>query len=89
MSIYHTLEIEQTGNIAYIRFNRPDSLNALNTLLIKDLVECLKEITLKESIKIVVLQGKGKAFSSGGDIKEMLQIHGEEPFFLRWIKLMN
>ncbi|KYC97148.1 MULTISPECIES: enoyl-CoA hydratase [Heyndrickxia] len=81
MSIYHTLEIEQTGNIAYIRFNRPDSLNALNTLLIKDLVECLKEITLKESIKIVVLQGKGKAFSSGGDIKEMLQIHGEEPFF--------
>lgn len=81
ISTYQTLEIDLKDNVAFIRFNRPESLNALNTVMIKELVNSLKELALVESIKIIVLQGNGKAFSSGGDIKEMLQLHGEEPFF--------
>ncbi|MCI1591268.1 enoyl-CoA hydratase [Heyndrickxia oleronia] len=79
---YQTIDANIQGNTAFIKFNRPTSLNALNTVMIKELVDCLNEMTLNEAIKIVVLQGKGKAFSSGGDIKEMFQLQGEEEFFL-------
>jgi 2-(1,2-epoxy-1,2-dihydrophenyl)acetyl-CoA isomerase len=57
---------------AYIRFNRPESMNALNTILMKELSGCLKEISGNGDVKIVVLSGEGPVFSAGGDIKEMM-----------------
>jgi 2-(1,2-epoxy-1,2-dihydrophenyl)acetyl-CoA isomerase len=57
---------------AYIQFNRPESMNALNTTLMKELSGCLKEISGNGDVKIVVLSGEGPVFSAGGDIKEMM-----------------
>ncbi|MGE8205114.1 enoyl-CoA hydratase [Heyndrickxia sp. NPDC080065] len=82
VSTYQSIETELKGNIAYIRFNRPKSLNALNTEMIKELVACLNEIKMNTGIQIVVLQGNETGFSSGGDIKEMLQLAGQEQFFV-------
>jgi 2-(1,2-epoxy-1,2-dihydrophenyl)acetyl-CoA isomerase len=79
---YETVEFDIYQDVAYVRFNRPESLNALNSVMIKELNDVLKEMSLNEGIKIVVLKGNGRAFSSGGDIKEMLQLSGEEPFFV-------
>ncbi|MGE6260446.1 enoyl-CoA hydratase [Heyndrickxia sporothermodurans] len=75
------IEMELKETVAFIRFNRPKSLNSFNTMLIKELVGKLKELNYVDEIKVVVLQGNGSNFSSGGDIKEMLQLQGEELFF--------
>ncbi len=68
------------GRVAYIEMNRPESLNAMDTDVIKGLVYKLKEISESDDIDIVVLMGKGRAFSAGGDIKTMLSNMNESEF---------
>lgn len=60
------------GRVATLEMNRPESLNAMDVDVIKGLVTKLKEINESDDIDIVVLTGKGRAFSAGGDIKTML-----------------
>jgi 2-(1,2-epoxy-1,2-dihydrophenyl)acetyl-CoA isomerase len=69
------------GRVATVEMNRPEALNALDTELIRGLVSRLKEIGDSDEIDIVVLTGKGRAFSAGGDIKTMLSNMNEQDFF--------
>lgn len=68
------------GGTAYIQLNRPESINALNNALMKDLCECLKEVNGDSNVKIVVLSGVGANFSTGGDIKEIMSTIDEPQF---------
>lgn len=68
----NTLNVEVTGRVATIQFNRPESLNSINIEMIKELASNLKEISNSDVIDIVVFTGNERAFSSGGDIKTML-----------------
>lgn len=68
------------GRVATVEMNRPEALNALDADLIKGLVCKLKEISVSDVIDIVVLTGKGRAFSAGGDIKTMLSNMNEQDF---------
>lgn len=72
--------VTYTGRTAIIEMNRAEALNALNKDLLSELVTRLKEITFNDDVDVVVLKGKGKAFSSGGDIKSMLTMNDEEDF---------
>jgi 2-(1,2-epoxy-1,2-dihydrophenyl)acetyl-CoA isomerase len=74
------VNVTVNGRVATVEMNRPDSLNALDTDLIKGLVCQLKDISVSDKIDIVVLTGKGRAFSSGGDIKTMLSDMNEQDF---------
>ncbi|WP_040204435.1 enoyl-CoA hydratase [Neobacillus jeddahensis] len=69
------------GRVATLEMNRPEALNAMDTDLIKGLICKLKEISDSDNIDIVVLTGKGRAFSAGGDIKTMLSNMNESDFF--------
>lgn len=69
------------GRVATVEMNRPEALNALDTDLMRGLVCKLKEISESDDIDIVVLTGKGRAFSAGGDIKTMLTKMNEQSFF--------
>ncbi|WP_160724609.1 enoyl-CoA hydratase [Bacillus sp. USDA818B3_A] len=81
------VNLRMNGRVATIELNRPEALNALDTDVIKGLVSKLKEISLSEEVDIVVLTGKGRAFSSGGDIKTMVSNRNESDFFsvMDWI----
>lgn len=62
---------EKKENVAWITINRPETLNALSTQTLKELLECLNKAQNDMDILCVVLTGAGdKAFSAGGDIKE-------------------
>ncbi|GER65818.1 enoyl-CoA hydratase [Weizmannia acidilactici] len=80
ISTYETIQLEIKDDTAYLHFNRPDSLNALNTEMISELADLLKAITMNDDIKILVVSGNGRAFSAGGDIKEMLAMEEEKGF---------
>jgi enoyl-CoA hydratase len=62
-----TLDIQE--KIAFISFNRPDSLNALNPEMIILLKDIYTKLENDSSIQVVVLKGNGRAFSAGVDLK--------------------
>lgn len=71
--------MERQGRVALIRLNDPESRNALSTDLIHELIAVVTAADTDEGVSCVVLTGTGKAFCSGGNIKDMLE--GEGPMF--------
>jgi enoyl-CoA hydratase len=61
---------EEKGPVAIITFNREEKLNAMNTAIVKRLIELLTHVDQAEHIRSVILTGKGKAFVAGADIEE-------------------
>lgn len=67
---FETVKFELNENVAIITLNRPDALNALSLQLTKDLRAAIKQ-AITEKARAVVLTGSGRAFCSGGDLREM------------------
>lgn len=63
-----TVLCEVRNSVALLTLNRPDKLNALNYELIDRLVELLDGIERDKAVRVVILTGAGRAFSSGADI---------------------
>lgn len=60
------------NKIAILEFNRDDIRNALTgSNLINDIIETIEFINKNKNISVLIITGQGKAFSSGGNIKEM------------------
>jgi len=71
MAGYDTLTYERRGDaVALVTLNRPDSLNAFNTDLRRDLAHAMREAAADTSVRVVVLTGAGRAFSAGADLKD-------------------
>lgn len=68
---YKTILVEIEDNIALIRLNRPDALNALNSELLQELLDALESADKNDKVRCVVITGSEKAFAAGADIKEM------------------
>jgi enoyl-CoA hydratase len=61
---------EKKEGVAIARLNRPQVLNAMNKQLWLDLQAALDDAREDEGIKLVVITGEGRAFSTGADLKE-------------------
>ena len=61
---------EKKENIAIIKLNRPNVLNAMNKQLWLDFQTTLKDAKNDPEIKVVIITGEGRAFSSGADLKD-------------------
>ena len=70
---YETILTEQRDSYAVIRLNRPQALNALNSLVLKELLSALQQIDADGSVKCSIITGSEKAFAAGADIKEMME----------------
>ncbi len=64
---------EQKRHVRIISLNRPKFLNAINGSLVKCLTEELRAANNDDTVKVIVLNGTGKAFCSGDDIQGTLQ----------------
>ena len=67
---FETLEIARDGAVATIWMNRPDVHNAFNEL-IAELTAACGALDADESVRAVVLAGRGKSFSAGADLNWM------------------
>ena len=65
------VEVETKGDVALVTLNRPEKLNAINAEMLSGLLEAVDEIGRSEAIGAAVLTGRGRAFSTGGDIAAM------------------
>jgi enoyl-CoA hydratase/carnithine racemase len=65
-------QLEINDRVATLKFNRDDVRNALTgTALVDDIVSVAQWINCESSISCLIISGNGKAFSSGGNIKDM------------------
>ena len=67
---YEHIEILIEDDLAFLIFNRPDQLNAMNRKMMGEIIKGIEEINLNEKVKVAIIQGKGRAFMAGADIKE-------------------
>jgi enoyl-CoA hydratase len=65
------LEVVQEGRLLSVSLNRPDSLNAINAALHRELEDIWPMISVDESVGAVLLRGNGRSFCAGGDVKVM------------------
>jgi enoyl-CoA hydratase/carnithine racemase len=70
-----TLVLEKKGHFCWVKLNRPDALNALNTQMAKDLLEASQEAALDRDLWVVGLTTTSeKSFGVGADLKERNQM---------------
>ena len=75
MSNMKYIQLEPQGEIALLRINRPEALNAMNIDVISELSRTVDIVGADESIKVVIITGSGdKSFCAGADISYMVNI---------------
>lgn len=89
---YETIQLEMRGAIGLLTLNRPDRLNSLNVQVARDFKAALAEAR-EQGARVIVLTGAGRAFSAGGDLREMQEIAKTEgrveAFFDEPLRLLN
>src|SRR5262252_9227705 len=65
------VDVHAHGGIALVRLNRPQKMNAIGALTRQQLGEALKQAEHDDAVRVVVLTGTGRFFSSGADVTEM------------------
>ncbi|HSK06154.1 MAG TPA: crotonase/enoyl-CoA hydratase family protein [Acidimicrobiia bacterium] len=66
---YQHVEIERQGHIATLWLNRPEKRNALSSDMWEDIPAAMAELDADDSVRVVVLAGRGPAFTVGIDIE--------------------
>jgi enoyl-CoA hydratase/carnithine racemase len=68
---YDTIEVTLgDDHVALVELNRPEVLNAINMALYADIPRVFADLDDEPSVSVVVLTGRGRAFSVGADMKE-------------------
>jgi enoyl-CoA hydratase/carnithine racemase len=75
---YRDLLYDVAGPVATITLNRPEKLNAVSRNLYSEIRHALIRADFDDRVEVIVLTGNGRAFSAGGDLGEVNDLHGED-----------
>ena len=68
---YTTVRMDKQEGIALITIDRPKAMNALNTLVVTELLQLVAEVEQDKELRALILTGEGRSFVAGADIAEM------------------
>jgi 2-(1,2-epoxy-1,2-dihydrophenyl)acetyl-CoA isomerase len=74
-----SLLLERRGAVAYLTFNRPAVLNALDHTMVEIFGALAREVAEDAGVRAVVLRGAGRAFMAGGDIGSFQRAGADAP----------
>ena len=77
--------INQNKDIVRVIINEPKTYNSLSYKNLKDLINVLKKLDKDKKVKVIILEGAGKGFSAGHNLKEVKDLKKKE----RYKKLFN
>jgi enoyl-CoA hydratase/carnithine racemase len=83
---FKTIEYRVEDFICWVKLNDPQRRNAISLEMVDELTTCLRHFDRDPKVRLFVLSGQGRAFSAGGNVKDMLDKKGMfegEPFELR------
>jgi enoyl-CoA hydratase len=66
--MYETILVEKKDHLAILTFNRPEKLNATNAQVKREGSQALSELEADNDVRVVIITGAGRAFSSGHDM---------------------
>ncbi len=66
-----TVRLEIAPPRATVTLSRPQALNAITPQLLDELARALDEVAARDDVRVVVLEGEGRAFSAGVDLKAL------------------
>jgi enoyl-CoA hydratase/carnithine racemase len=66
--MYETVSIEKKDRVAVLSFNRPEKLNAINLQMKREVLQALNGFEADDDVRVVIIAGAGRAFSSGYDV---------------------
>ena len=76
---------EQRDGIATITLNRPERLNAITFEVYRELTDMFAALRDENDVRVVVITGAGRAFCSGGDVRDIIgELQGRDAAGL-WI----
>jgi len=65
--MYKTILIEKKNGLAILTLNRPEKLNAIDLQVKREISQALSELEADNDVRVVIMTGAGRAFSSGHD----------------------
>ena len=68
---YTTILTEVRGRVGIVTLNRPQAMNAFNTLMLTELFDALESFDRDDAVGAMIVTGNEKSFAAGADIKEM------------------
>ncbi|MEE9275096.1 MAG: enoyl-CoA hydratase-related protein [bacterium] len=78
MRDFREIRYEESGGLATVTLNRPERLNALGMNLAEEFCALAEELAGADDVRVVVLTGEGRAFTTGRDLKESASHTKEE-----------
>jgi enoyl-CoA hydratase/carnithine racemase len=84
-----TVRLEIDGALARLTLDRPHVLNAGDATFAADLDRAIAELGRRPDVRVVVLTGAGRAFSTGVDLKALARGEFHFPDFVRWEDAMT
>jgi enoyl-CoA hydratase/carnithine racemase len=83
---YDRVELDEDGNFAaVVTFNRAETLNAMNWDTLSALEAQLRKAAEDPDVRCVLITGRGRAFSAGGDIKGYVKLQADAALFTRFV----
>lgn len=83
---YDRVELDEDGNFAaVVTFNRAETLNAMDWSTLRALGAQLRKAAEDPDVRCVLITGKGRAFSAGGDIKGYMKLQADAALFTRFV----
>ena len=70
MTHLKTIQYQQQDSIAIISIDRPDAMNSINETLRSELLFAFNKASQDKSIRVIILNGNGRNFSAGADLKD-------------------
>lgn len=75
---YETIRYEVADGIATITLNRPEVFNAMNPLMMNELIAVFDETDRDDAVRAVIITGEGKAFCGGADLSKGADIFNKD-----------
>ncbi|MFQ3362904.1 MAG: 2-(1,2-epoxy-1,2-dihydrophenyl)acetyl-CoA isomerase, partial [Woeseiaceae bacterium] len=67
---FKTVNYSQDESVVIISINRPEAMNSFNAELRSELLLALKKAVLADDIRAIIINGNGRNFSAGADLKD-------------------
>ena len=79
--MFRTLKLEFKNSVATVTLNRPEARNAMSARLMREMIACAGRLAARRDVDVVIVNGSGKWFSAGADLRDASRWgNGELPF---------